>query len=253
MSMPLSSIIGSLAINYISGIGTWRLPFLVFVLPINILSLLFVALSVPYSQSQRTRGNTDLFGGFKETLTNRSALACLLGTIFSAMSIGGFLVYQASFFRQRYLVSMDFASLMFIGNALCMASGTRIAGQLMRRVGNRRLWTLAMVLAGGSIVLALTLSNVWTSLLLALFINLQLGIAFTSANSLTLDQVPSFSGTIMSLFTAANNMGMTVGASLGGMILMRLNYGSLGIVLGLVGFLAALIVYFMAFERPSAN
>jgi predicted MFS family arabinose efflux permease len=53
----------------------------------------------------------------------------------------------------------------------------------------------------------------------------------------------------MSLFTAANSMGMTLGASLGGMILLRYNYGSLGIILGLLGFLAALIVYFLVHER----
>jgi predicted MFS family arabinose efflux permease len=130
MSIPVSSIVGSLAINYIVNIGSWRLPFLAFILPINILSLLFVALGVPTTQSHGTlAGDINIFEGLTETLTTRSAIACLIGTVFSAASIGGFLVYQASFFRQRYLVSMNFASLMFIGNALCMAFGTRIAGR----------------------------------------------------------------------------------------------------------------------------
>jgi predicted MFS family arabinose efflux permease len=53
----------------------------------------------------------------------------------------------------------------------------------------------------------------------------------------------------MSLFTAANSMGMTLGASLGGMILIMAGYGSLGVFLGLVGLLAAFIVYFWAYER----
>jgi predicted MFS family arabinose efflux permease len=106
-----------------------------------------------------------------------------------------------------------------------------------------------MTLGGACIVLALIIPSLWISLVLALIINFQLGLAFSSANSLTLDQVPSFRGTIMSLFTAANSMGMTLGASLGGMILLRYNYGSLGIILGLIGFLAALTVYFLAHER----
>ena len=251
MSMPVASIIGSLAINYIAGFGSWRLPFLAFILPINILSLIFVAVAVPSLRSHSTSSNADLFKGFKETLYNHSALACLIGSVFSAMAIGGFLVYQASFFRQRYLVSMDFVSLIFIGNALFMAFGSRISGRLMRRVGNQRLWALAMVLSGVGILLALIIPNQWISLILSLIVNFQFGLAFTSANSLTLDQVPSFRGTIMSLFTAANNMGMTLGVSLGGAILLRFNYGSLGIFLGLVGFLAALIVYFKAYARTS--
>lgn len=250
MSIPVSSIVGSLAINYIVNIGSWRLPFLAFILPINILSLLFVALGVPTTQSHGTlSGDINIFEGLTETLTTRSAIACLIGTVFSAASIGGFLVYQASFFRQRYLVSMNFTSLMFIGNALCMAFGSRIAGRFMRSFESRRLWALAMILGGACIVLAMIIPSLWISLVLALIINFQLGLAFSSANSLTLDQVPSFRGTIMSLFTAANSMGMTLGASLGGMILLRYNYGSLGIILGLLGFLAALIVYFLAHER----
>jgi predicted MFS family arabinose efflux permease len=252
MAMPVSSIIGSLAINYIAGFGNWRLPFLAFILPINVLSLIFVTIAVPSLQVHSTPSSkADLFKGFKETLSNRSALACLIGTVFSSMAIGGFLVYQASFFRQRYLVSTDVTSLIFIGNAIFMAFGSRISGRLMRRFGNQRLWTLAMVLSGASILLAMIIPNQWISLILSLILNFQFGLAFTSANSLTLDQVPNFRGTIMSLFTAGNNMGMTLGASLGGMILLRFNYGSLGIFLGLVGFLAAVIVYFKAHARTS--
>jgi len=109
-----------------------------------------------------------------------------------------------------------------------------------------------MILGGASIVIALIIPNLWISLIMALIVNLQLGLAYTSANSLTLDQVPSFRGTIMSLFTAANSMGMTIGASLGGVILLMYNYSSLGLVLGLLGFLAALIVYFWAHETTQS-
>ena len=144
MGTPAASIIGSLAINYIASFGSWRLPFLSFIFPISILSLIFVKRGVPSSQSQRTlTGDADIFKGFTEALTTKSALACLIGTVFSAASIGGFFVYQASFFRQRFLVSMDFTSLMFIGNALYMALGTRIAGYFMKSMSSRLLWTLA--------------------------------------------------------------------------------------------------------------
>jgi predicted MFS family arabinose efflux permease len=250
MSEPVSAIIGSLAINYLAGFGSWRLPFLTFILPINILSLIFVSMGIPSSQSKRTLSSyADMFKGFIETLTTRSALACLIGSIFSAASIGGFLVYQASFFRQRYLVSTGFASLMFIGNALCLAFGSRVAGRFIGKVGSRLLWAIAMILGGASIVLASISPNLWISLTLALMVNVQLGLALTSSNSLTLDQVPSFRGTTMSLLTAANSMGMTLGASLGGIILLTFNYGTLGLVLGSMGFLAAVIVYFWAHER----
>ncbi len=63
-------------------------------------------------------------------------------------------VYQALFFRQTYQVSADFTSLRYIGNYLCMAIGIRIAGRLIRHVGSRRRWALAMTFLGINIVLA---------------------------------------------------------------------------------------------------
>jgi predicted MFS family arabinose efflux permease len=76
-----------------------------------------------------------------------------------------------------------------------------------------------------------------------------LGLAFTSASSLALDQVPSFSGTFMALFTGFNSLGGTLGASLGGMILLWSNYGSLGLFMGPISILAAIIIYRWAYER----
>ncbi len=242
ISQPASAIFASITINYLASVGNWRLPFLAILLPINVLSLLFVTLGVPASPKRGQSKAVHVFAGFTETMADRSALACLIGSVFSPMSLGGFLVYLASFFRQTYQVSIDFTSLLFIGNYLCMAIGTRIAGPIMRRLGSRRLWALAMTISGISTALALLVPNVWASLTLTLLVNIQYGLAFTSASSLALDQVPSFRGTFMALFAASNYLGMTVGASLGGMILLWFNYGSLGVYLGAVGLLAALIV-----------
>ena len=103
-----------------------------------------------------------------------------------------------------------------------------------------------MLLNGVCLASALIASNLWISLLLAFFINLQFGFAYTGANSLLLDQVPSFRGTVMSFFTAANGLGKTLGASIGGVILLFSTYGMLGLVLGTLGFTAAIIVYHWA-------
>jgi len=249
LSVPISSIFISLAINFVTTFGNWRLPFLAILLPINVLCLLFVTMGVPALQISIQSKEVDISKGFTEILAYRSAIACLIGTVISAMSIGGFVVYQASFFRQTYQVSTDFTSLMYIGNYLCMAIGIRIARHLMRRFGSRRLWALAMTILSINMVLAWLVPNVWLSLTLTLLVFILFGSVFTSANNLTLDQVPSFRGTIMALFTASERLGLTMGASLGGMILLWFNYGSLGLFLGLIGLLAAIIVYRWAHER----
>jgi predicted MFS family arabinose efflux permease len=242
MSWPASSIFISLTIN-LANFGSWRQPFLAILLPINVLSLLFVTIGVPMVQKSVRSKGVSIFKGFSETIADRSAIACLIGTVLSAMSIGGFVVYHVSFFRQTYQVSLDFASLMFIGNWLCMAIGIRIAGQFMRRVGSRRLWALALVISGIGMVLALIVGNVWVSLALVFLVFIQLGLAFTSASGLALDQIPSFSGTFMALFTGFNSLGGTLGASLGGLVLLWYGYGLLGLVVGPISILGAIVVY----------
>ena len=254
ISTSAANIIGNLAINHLAGLSDWRLPFLAFLLPINLLSLVLVSTGIPKKiDDYKDSGKTRILEGYKKIYGSRSSIACLIGTIFSSSSIGGFLVYQASFFRQRHLISVDLAALMLVGNAICVALGSRTAGRLMKRFESRLLWTIAMIFSGFSILSSFTIPNLWAAMVLAWLVNFFMGIAFMSANSLTLDQIPGFRGTIMSLFTAANSMGSTIGASLGGFILLRYNYGFLGVLLGLITLLAALTVYLWAHSPTSST
>ena len=116
----------------------------------------------------------------------------------------------------------------------------------MKRISYRLLWTFAIILAGAGIVLTLNVPNVWVSLMLAFIVYTNFGLVFTAAINFTLDLVPSFRGTIMSLLTAAESLGMTFGSSFGGLILLSLTYSSLGFIIGSLGFIAALVVYFWA-------
>ena len=251
MAWPASSIFISVAVNYLANFGDWRLPFLTVLLPINIVALLFVIVGVPGLQQKSPSQAGDMFKGFTEIFIDRSAIACLIGTVFSALSIGGFVVYQAAFFRQQYQVSMDFVSLLFTGVYLCMGIGIQIAGQLMRRVGSHLVWAGAVIVAGISIILGLIVPNVWTSLIAALLVFTQLGLAFTSASNVALDQVPRFRGTFMALFTACNSLGSTLGASLGGVVLLWSTYSTLGFCLGPIGILAGIVVYLWIHEAHS--
>jgi predicted MFS family arabinose efflux permease len=90
----------------------------------------------------------------------------------------------------------------------------------------------------------MTIPNLWISVILAFTVNLSFGLLFTAANNLILDLVPHFRGTIMSLLTAAESLGLTFGTSVGGLILVYYAYNILGLVIGSLGVIAALLVYF---------
>lgn len=58
------------------------------------------------------------------------------------------------------------------------------------------------------------------------------GMLSTAADSLTLEQVPSFRGTTMSLNSAAMFMGGTLGAVVGGVVLLHFDYEGIELALG---------------------
>ena len=71
------------------------------------------------------------------------------------------------------------------------------------------------------------------------------GAGFVSGDTLTLDQVPEYRGTLMSLNVVARNLGMTIGAFVGGGLLLLVGYGVFGLIMGLLGVAAALIYKFL--------
>ena len=68
-----------------------------------------------------------------------------------------------------------------------------------------------------------------------------MGVIYPVALSLTLEQTPGFRGTIMALNSAAGNLGMAIGAGIGGIVLLAYDYGMVGISLGALGVLGTLI------------
>jgi len=247
--MGLSFVVSPLAISYLSGMRGWRFPFSAYILPLTLLSLVLVYFGVPSSKisSAETRRG-DYLEGFKKVLSNRSALACLFGLMLSTLAIMGMWGYASSYFRQKLGVTTTFASMMMIVGALSYVGGSQIAGRVIDSIGSKKLFVIAYIIGGIGVGIAYNISNVWAVLALSIFIFVMVGMGFTASNHLTLMQVPQYRGTIMSLFTAANSLGLALGSAIGGMILLSYDYGFLGIAALTFGLLASTIVHTMTQE-----
>jgi len=70
----------------------------------------------------------------------------------------------------------------------------------------------------------------------------------SAANSLTLEQVPKFRGTMMSINSAVMNLGPAIGAALGGLTLVLFDYEVLGLTLGAMGIVAAIVFQTLAID-----
>ena len=104
-------------------------------------------------------------------------------------------------------------------------------------------------LLGGIFAIAFTyLPNLWLSLTLFFLGSWFFGMGASASNSLALEQVSKFRGTMMSLTSAAQSLGSALGAALGGSMLILYNYRIMGTTLGALGILAAIVFYFLSID-----
>ena len=249
----LSYVIGAPVISFIANIGGWRLSLLGLVIPVSLASLFLALIGLPSTsrKQQLTVNKSTYLRSFKGVLLNISATACLVGNVLRTASFVAVVLYGISFFRQRFLVSTDFASAIIIGAALCYTLGSLVAGRLINRFGRKSLTVLTALLAGIFIVSFVYLSDLWLSLALNFLATWFSGMASSAANSLTLEQVPKSRGTMMSINSAALSLGNAIGSALGGLVLVLFNYEAMGSVLGAMGIVAAIIFYLLTIDpRP---
>jgi len=249
-TVSVSYLIGTLFIRFISDIGGWRLPFLVYALPFPLLSILLVFKGLPHeSESEQTSLNKgSLADGFKGVLSNRSAIACLVSSALSSAAWQGILLYAISFYRQQFLVSKGIASYIMIGASMSYTLGALISSRFVNKLGRKPVTFISSLMAGVFIFSFTIVPNLWISLSLTLAGCLFVGMRSTASVSLTIEQVPEFRGTMMSISSASGSMGSALGSGLGGFALLLYNYEAIGPTLGLLGLASAIIVYLIVVD-----
>jgi predicted MFS family arabinose efflux permease len=240
-------VIGAPLIAVMSGYEGWRFPFLGFVLPILLMSLLLAFLGLPSTPNKRqVPSEAKAYPSPKAFFLNRSVAACLIGDTLRSAAFVAIVLYATSFFRQRFSVPTDSASLILLGGALSYVLGSLTTGRFINRMGRKSSTVLTALLSGTFTVSFAFVPNVWISLILLLIASWFFGMVASSANSLILEQIPGLKGTLMSIDTALLNAGSAFGSTAGGLALLSFGYEGLGSVLGTIGILAALVFYLLA-------
>jgi len=244
----LSYVVGPLVLNLLADFRGWRFSLLGFVIPLLFVSLLLAFFGIPSASHGHGMaiGRSSSLSGFKQVLSSRSALACLAGDTLRAASFAALLYYGAAFFMQRFKASTDVVTLVVLVAASCYTVGSLISGRLVDRIGRKPFTVMTALLAGTFTVSFVFVPNFWFSLLLSLTADLIFGMVTAVAISLTLEQVPAYRGTMMSVDSAFVNLGYALGAAVGGMALIWFGYEGLGATLGLFGVVAAVVFYIFA-------
>ena len=251
-SLAFIYVIGSLSAAYLSKMMDWHLTLLLIVAPISIITIILALYLIPQVKSQVKDSSTRyLLSGYRESLGNRSVLACLVGTAIGMATWNIYLIYHASFMRQTFSVSASFVSQVIIFFSFTYIFGSLITGRLAKKFGKKTLTVGTMSLLSFFSVFSMIVNNLYLVIGIGIVACLFAGMLITIQTSLTLDQVPQFRGTVMSLQSAAVSFGSMVSAMVGGIIISYLGYGAYAITMGLIGFIGAIVFHF--FSKDPTN
>lgn len=250
----LAIVVGSPIVGFMTGIGDWRSSLIWFMLPAAVVSLILVFIVFPFNlpEPQLETKKEPFMRGFKQILTNKSAVACLASAFLgNAFWFGGAL-FGVTFLRQQFSVSPGFASLVGpLAGAALITVGAVIGGYLVNRVGRKRLTVVTTFLAGLFLLLAYSMPNLSIFLALYYTASIFVGITVAAASNLMLEQVPRFRGTTMALSSAFSGVGTAIGFTVAGAVLNlyvnpTVGFQMLGLTVGALAFAGALIVLFLA-------
>jgi len=247
-------LIGAPVTDLVASNLGWRSAIFWVITPLTIVTVILVYIKIPKIPMNMVEGfsSSNYLDGIIEIARNRSALACLFGTILGLATFNLWLVYGGSFWRQVYGVSIGFVSRVMIILPLPYILGCLMADNLSKRSGKRQITALSTTLMAVFTIIASNAPSIWLSVALCLICNFAAGIMFTVSTSLTLEQLPRYMGSMMSVHSAAVNMGATVASIIGGIILISFRYSIYGVVMGIVGLVGALCFFIYTLD-PSVK
>jgi predicted MFS family arabinose efflux permease len=238
-------IIGAPIIGIIANIANWRAVMLWFVLPVSLASLVFSYVIIkPKKTEKENRVSAPILAGCKQALSNKSVLGCLIGAMFFA-SAAAMSVFLVSFWKYQFSINTSMGSITILVNSIVAALGGIIAGRLLNRVGRKLMGVVAGLAESLLIIFTVLMPNFALSWGLSAGRIWCYGLATTAFASLTLEQIPKFRGTTMSLSGAFSGLGTLLGITIGGLALDLYNYQAMGIVLGMSGIVSIIVIAFL--------
>jgi MFS family permease len=242
----LSTAIGFAIAGYGANIGGYHSYLAWYVLPISFVALIASYLFVPKNLQHSKIVKQSFSESFKNVFLNRSATACLIGNMF--LTAGGmWSFFAATFWRKHYSLPIEVVAWITVAVVLVYALGGFIGGRLINRFGRKRFVVYNWFVRGVLIAAIVFMPDVYSALFVSFAATLIGGFAVTGAHSLIVEQAPKSRGTMMSISGVFGSIGVTIGTASGGLALTQ-GFQTLGLTLGVLVVISALIILFIAKE-----
>lgn len=223
IAFMMPSLVGAPLLGMLSD---WRLAFiLMFVIACLIAVLIVVGLPRDDDVSGRT------LVGYMAVLKNRSALGTILGNMLTSTGFMIIYVFGVSLYRTKFDVVPELASVLAaIGMSIAWIIGSLIAGRVIPLFGRKRMTVLFSFVNGLSVIGFTLIPNLWLSLLIFYVGSFSAGIRGTSVVTLSIEQVPKHREVMQSMTMVSQFLASTLTASIGGLILVVLNFNWLALL-----------------------
>jgi DHA1 family bicyclomycin/chloramphenicol resistance-like MFS transporter len=246
----VSAFITGPLINLLAIRWGWRFAYLAYIFPLTLIGFASGRFGIPKSEtvSSDAPDYRKYVDAFREILTDRSALACITGTALSAATFQTLAIFGISSFVQRFGISPEWRTSMWSILTFTGAIGSYLSGRLVDRFGRRPVSIAGALMMSVSAAGFTNLDSFWPSLSLITLTGVGWTIYLPASTSLTLEQIPHLRGSTMSLNNAARSLGIAIGSGIGGVILLKSGYGTLGLVLGGLGLTASFLYRLFAVD-----
>ena len=135
-----------------------------------------------------------------------------------------------------------------IGGALFFTVGSISCVRLVKQIGRKRVIVVTGLIGGLLTALYMNIPNIWFSASARFLGGMFIAFAFSALSSLTLEQVPKHRGSLMSINSAITSVGAALGSFMGGLALLWYGYELVGILLGAMAVVSALITHFLTVD-----
>ena len=212
---------GALLIRYFFPSGNWQAFLLWYAFPVSIFAVIFAFFSLKPGSGTKNNNfeKIPFYTGFKEVFKNRSATSCLVGNMIRHAGMIWGTIFSATFFRLKFDIPLPTYALVALFGTILFALGNIGGGQIVEKVGRKRLVLLCFALAGTFTIFAVFIPIVWLAIGFGLAGNVVGGMGSAGTLNMTVEQVPKYRGTIMSMSTVFVTLGAAIGAAVGGAVL----------------------------------
>jgi predicted MFS family arabinose efflux permease len=242
--------------GFIANAFGWRYNFVLHILPISLAGLILALLVVPSEQHVQTAlvKKITIAESFRQVFKDRSATACLAGSILSTagVQVG---IFGVAFYIEKFSMTMDFIVILNMAAILVFVVGSLVAGRLTNKLGAKPLAVTSTLLTGVFTMTFFLIPNIWGALFFDFLHMWFAALAAPSYICLALAQVPKSRGTMMSLNSATGALARTIAPAVGGALLVLTIgfYGAVGLALGSMSVAAAMILLFLAVDPTRAQ